>query len=459
MWRIGILLGLVRCNEVVPGIYGLGCATVGDKQYAVGGALQASEAKLNHLMYQLDLSQLSDPSWELMPAKLYQDALYPYIIQPSGTAKFTLVGGKKALASTNFLSFDSKSLSWQSNNASKLYRPTTNALLNSYPFAGGLVQSDVSSSEYILWGGVVQANDFSSQEFIPLTWSLNTDSGNWTQLDIKLSPTWYFSSTNVYKGGMFVVGGMTAKEDKVVSLDSIFRFDFVNRTWTELACSGANSGSRSHHSTVVVGNLLYLIGGHNITPVSDRVDVLNLDTLVWSTHYVPGLQGKTQGCLTYHQNKLVYSFGFGDPFDSRVQVIDTNNWSITKSSIPIPLGIILGGSIGGSLGGLALVLLCLYFYQRYQRIKNTNEIYQKQYQDQMRVYNELNRSRLIESNLHLPIEINLDLPKEPDLTFLSNDPSNLCLPPNLTQLDHNQLSNFFKNNVEIPKEWHKTDHI
>lgn len=452
---LAILVAAVLASDDIPGVYGLGCATVGTKIYALGGSMAATEKLPNRRVFSLDLNQLTSPEWEPTPLAIPYDAMYPGVAALNDS-HLMIIGGKKVSMEKGFYVFDPAA---KADSFSPMPPPNHFKIAGSsedqiyFPYAGGFIQS--SLTEYLFYGGFQFKNDLSDLSFSNFVYRFDSATNVWSDDNVREGPNTYFQSGNMYKDNLYVLGGLDAK-DRIQSLTQGWRYDPRLKNWSKFATSGIDPGNRSHHSAVVVDNLLYLVGGQNIKGIGERLDILNLDTLTWTTRKIPGLVGKIQGCLVHHEGKLVYGFGFSDPFTSSTITIDLRTYEVLPSNGPIPgdhpserlsLSVIIGLTIGCVLGVFAIVFLFL-LARRVKRIHRQNLEHQIVYRRQLDEYNKIANNNPIEP-----------LPPADEVPFTAAETSFGSTPSTLT---NNHLSSAypttftegnFSSNIEIPKEW------
>lgn len=422
----------------IPGIHGLGCVTIGSTQYAVGGFLGEDKSEANHQVFSLDLENLDPPLWKPTEILLRQGAGYASVARQGNTNNILVLGGHQIKLASGFYSLDTTE---QTAGALQLTSPTfPDSGTTVFPYGGGFLQNDQDISDYVYYGGIQYKGDLSAKKFIGYVKRYNDNAKAWVDETSSSGPRTYFNSGNIYKGALYILGGISEDRNATTSLSTVWRYDLVTRVWSQLNCKGERVGSRSHHSTTVLGNKLYLVGGKEGSIVSNRIDILNLDTLEWATVKVPGLEGRLLGCLAHYHDTLVYSFG--SPFSTTATAIDLTSYTIVKSPILVPLSTLSGITFGVVFGLITLSSTIFFLYRRYKRIRLANEQYRAQYAEQMRMYNE------IESNYPAPLETDIET-----LAVLGT-PESIGHQPNLSY--GSMISESL--NIEIPKEWFGPSH-
>ncbi|KAJ9062411.1 Negative regulator of mitotic exit [Entomophthora muscae] len=451
-----LLTGAV--GKEIPGVYGLGCASVGSKLYAFGGSMAAGEKRPNRKVFSLDLARPNSPAWKSTPLTIPYDAMYPGVAALNST-HLMIIGGKKVSIEEGFYSFNPAA---NQDSFSPMPPPNQFKLAGSdsdllyFPYAGGFMQ--ISKNQYLFYGGFQFKNDLSDASFVNFMHRFDSSTNQWSDDNPQGGPNTYFQSGNIYKNNLYVLGGLDAK-DRIQSLAQGWKYDPKLKVWSKFTTKGIDPGNRSHHSAVVVDNLLYVVGGQNIKSINGRIDVLDLDNLTWSTRKVPGLMGKLQGCLNHHEGKLFYSFGFSDPFTSSSVAIDLKSFEISSSDgaapkthapeEPTPISVVIGITVGCILGVFAIVFLVL-LARRVKQIHNQNVEHQIVYNRQLDEYNQI-----VSNN---PIE---PLPPVEEVPFPMVDGMLGSAPSTVTT---HYISSIYPtsftagnfSNIEIPKEWSST---
>ncbi|CAM9445880.1 unnamed protein product, partial [Heterosigma akashiwo] len=90
---------------------------------------------------------------------------------------------------------------------------------------------------------------------------------------------YYGQSMVQYKGALVFFGGSTGTQNTKRNL----RFDPESQQVEQLQTTGQPPSPRYKHQALVVGRHMYIFGGGNYKPPTDRIDVhrLDLDTLAW----------------------------------------------------------------------------------------------------------------------------------------------------------------------------------
>ncbi|KAJ9050868.1 hypothetical protein DSO57_1010207 [Entomophthora muscae] len=385
MYRILFSLAVVGVSgEQAPGIYGVGCAAIRDSLYVMGGSVAAGEKEPNRKVYKMELSELSPPQWEETSFVIPNDAMYVGVAPAANDSRLLMLGGKNVDLNKGFYSFgpdDSKFTPL--NPPSTIISSVTQEKLTKYPYGGGFVQTAPGSSEYIFYGGYeINSKGGNATTFM---YRYDASRNTWRDDKAKGGPQTFFNTGTVYNNALYVVGGSDAKEN-IMPLSKVWRYDFVRAEWANLNTNGIDPGNRAHHSAVVVGNRLYVVGGQNIQRINDRIDILNLDTLTWSTKQVSGLSGKLQGCLVHHKGNLMYGFGYSDPFTSKPLSVNLKTFKISQPRDPTPAPIIVGATVGGIIAILLTITAGLLCCKARRIRKDTAEMVAK-YDEQVRQYN------------------------------------------------------------------------
>eukprot|EP00241_Pyramimonas_parkeae_P011682 CAMPEP_0114240174 /NCGR_PEP_ID=MMETSP0058-20121206/8897_1 /TAXON_ID=36894 /ORGANISM="Pyramimonas parkeae, CCMP726" /LENGTH=216 /DNA_ID=CAMNT_0001352493 /DNA_START=98 /DNA_END=745 /DNA_ORIENTATION=- len=98
------------------------------------------------------------------------------------------------------------------------------------------------------------------------------------------------SATQTDARSIYVIGGRTASvSGRDFYYDDTLRLDIRTKRWERLCKSGPFS-ARANHTATLIGEELWLIGGHNLEEVMHDVHVLDLVTLTWKevTHCIAG---------------------------------------------------------------------------------------------------------------------------------------------------------------------------
>jgi len=129
-----------------------------------------------------------------------------------------------------------------------------------------------------------------------------------------------FHTSTMYKDMMIVFGGAICDGGPYKYYNDIHTLNVKTMVWKKIQCKGAILG-RSQHTSVVLGNIMIVIGGYDGHNIFDDVYLLNLNTFTWK-------QVKTNDCLSASQGITPQVFRIsparrpGFTFGRRIIVVD-----------------------------------------------------------------------------------------------------------------------------------------
>ncbi|KAJ9048992.1 hypothetical protein DSO57_1029164 [Entomophthora muscae] len=140
----------------IPGIHGLGCVTIGNTQYAVGGYLGEEKGEANLKVYSLDLDYLDPPLWKPTDIQLRQGAGYAGITRQGNTNNVLILGGNQIKLAGGFYSIDATG---QTPGALQLTSPTfpNPELLFSLMAAGSSKTIKIAVTMFIMVASSIKA--------------------------------------------------------------------------------------------------------------------------------------------------------------------------------------------------------------------------------------------------------------------------------------------------------------
>jgi hypothetical protein len=89
----------------------------------------------------------------------------------------------------------------------------------------------------------------------------------------------YGCTLDYYKDNLYLFGGT----DGTLFFNSLYKYDLKKDKWEILNTNGTCPSTRYKHSSLIIDNYLYIIGGGQYRPIDSNLDIykLNLDTLRW----------------------------------------------------------------------------------------------------------------------------------------------------------------------------------
>ena len=88
-------------------------------------------------------------------------------------------------------------------------------------------------------------------------------------------------SLNLYNNKVFLFGG---DNNETFYYNDLYTFDLITLTWNTITTYGEIPSNRSEHSSVIIGNKLWLYGGKNVNGYLGDLYTLDLDNLNWKKH-------------------------------------------------------------------------------------------------------------------------------------------------------------------------------
>ncbi|KAJ9058621.1 hypothetical protein DSO57_1010415 [Entomophthora muscae] len=361
------------------GLYAGGCALSGGSLYYIGGALGVGESNLSPYTLSLNLSrgfQIDDHGnapWETLKIKQGENFLpakYPSVIPLEDSKKLVMYGGKGIKQSKSFQVFDPESKSWKINTSfEKSWNSTIGDAASEnafYQFT--LTKNDNRVKNFIMYGGVSSTSN--SKLFNHVARNLNSLGPSWSILPGGYKKV-YGHVAAVFQEKLFIIGGVDAEDESLISMKHIPRFDVAAGLWNNAAAQGDIPESRTLHSAAQFNNIVYMTGGsaspESLEVISDDVYILDLNTLTWTRISVPGFQGSVSGCLAFYNGIIIHSFGYRYEPSSKTQIIDAFSWSLLNQSPPGEIkelqlsssGAYIFLIIGSTLGAVAVVGIIL----------------------------------------------------------------------------------------------------
>ncbi|KAJ9087499.1 hypothetical protein DSO57_1032778 [Entomophthora muscae] len=103
---------------------------------------------------------------------------------------------------------------------------------------------------------------------------------------------------------MYVIGGSNSSRILGEGNSKVRTYSIKSDSWTEMRTNGPEPSSSAGHSFLQNSHYIYLVGGE-----SDLLSRLDLRNMVWSSIRIPGLIGRSRGCLAYYNGHLIHAFG------------------------------------------------------------------------------------------------------------------------------------------------------
>ena len=123
------------------------------------------------------------------------------------------------------------------------------------------------------WDGKDTLNDLYSYSLHDKEWKRSETTGT-------PPPHRYRHTAVVFENSMFVFGGVDKQHCRYNDLQ---RLDLRNNVWSEVCTTGYIPSSRTFHRAVVVGNLMYLLGGYDGTDRLHDLYSIHVGTLTPSS--------------------------------------------------------------------------------------------------------------------------------------------------------------------------------
>ena len=88
-------------------------------------------------------------------------------------------------------------------------------------------------------------------------------------------------SLNLYNNKVILFGG---DKNETLYYNDLYQFDLITLTWNNITTYGEIPSNRSDHSSVIIGNKLWIYGGKNVNGYLNDLYTLDLDNLIWKKH-------------------------------------------------------------------------------------------------------------------------------------------------------------------------------
>lgn len=280
-------------------VYGGGCAVWRDKLFMIGGS--TASAKLSEDILVLDLG--GDRNWRVAskhPASQLGSSVTSVNMDKEG---IYFIGGTMP------------------NNAIpiKIYDPIKHTIT---PFkdevqvhsklpkkihsilGGSLVKNELIPSELIYYGGrVVQPKNNDTGIVLKELEIIGTVRNRKVYTNRNGQPSWA-QAAGIFNGTMYAIGGSNNSRILGEGNSQVRAYSIKEDSWTELSASGPEPPSAAGYSFTQYSHYIYMVGGE-----SDILSRLDLRNLTWSSTRVPGLVGRSRGCLSYYNGHLIHAFG------------------------------------------------------------------------------------------------------------------------------------------------------
>lgn len=290
-------------------VYGIGCAVSGDVLYALGGNQGTRGLRLN-------LS--SHAGWEQFELT-ERIGMHPSVA--AAEEGLYVLGGDGDPAGSVLRFLDTRTLLLQTR------RPVASEA--GFLARTSLVRSDLIPSEYISFGGRQRRTTW------PALREYDSVRGRWRQEEVHFHARHPIAAVN--NGSLYVIAG----------LDTVHIYSIRSKAWAASRTTGPAPRARGLTTTHHADRVFAVHEG--------TLFVLDLPTLAWSQHTIPGLEGRTHGCLAFHGGKLVHAFGLSETPSNTTQWIDLGSFRLDEAN-PIPA--LIGAGLLVCLG-VALAILCV----------------------------------------------------------------------------------------------------
>lgn len=322
----------------VPSVYGMGCAVSGDTLFALGG-------NQGTLGFRLDIKLPALANWTSFDVD-EEIGMYPSVAPHE--RGLIVVGGDRSLNGSPVRYFSSKTRRLKQ--GPTMARKEVGMLMKA-----SLVQNDLVPTEYISFGGK------QVQMRLPAMRMYDAKQEKWRLMALKSRKTYPEDRIAAVSNGVLYV--VVAGPDST-SADTVRTYDIQKKTWGTETTTGTPA-------PLVPGLAVAQNGSAIFAVLNSSLFVLDLPTLQWSQHEIPGLEGRTHGCLAHTKGHLIHAFGLAtDTVPSNTtQLIDLKRMALVDpASQPLPqkeasnqtlfymfLGIFLG---------VVMLLLLVYHVRR-----------------------------------------------------------------------------------------------
>jgi len=111
-------------------------------------------------------------------------------------------------------------------------------------------------------------------------------SGNWEVVEVKgddnVPPTRVAHAQAVLNDTLYIFGGRRGITMDEKPLADLWKFDWNEKTWEEVVCTGSIPEARSYHKLISAGNLLYCFGGCGASGRLSDLHSFDAKTSTWT---------------------------------------------------------------------------------------------------------------------------------------------------------------------------------
>ena len=144
---------------------------------------------------------------------------------------------------------------------------------------------------------------------------------------------------------IYIFGGRSGVDEFEQCVDDLWKFDTETKTWTPIKATGTPPSARSYHSSVSIGNSIYIFGGCASDERKADLHKLDTDTNVWTklaTSEAVG-RGGTPLVVSPDQRAIYILGGFYgvEAEDIHKYDVDKDQWTKMDMKLPEALSVAL----------------------------------------------------------------------------------------------------------------------
>ncbi|CAG8458290.1 13174_t:CDS:2 [Acaulospora colombiana] len=357
-----------RSTSVTPR-WGHTATLVNNTIYFIGGKSNIDLYVTDFLALSVSTSfSISSPPW--IPLNNTQ---VPFLVGHTATpgdvnnSKILIFGGSLTDPGLNFSSiidfipkfyvYDPPNDSWLvpnlsifSNGPSRRYQHSAVTLgvqTDSKWVVGNVTDDDSENGQMIIYGGYVDDTTGSpTANILEDFWGMNSvNMDTWVGYPVlESSPgrLCQHTASVINKTKMVVLGGV--REDGLMSMATVYVYDFVKLTWSNYTVTGQVPAPRRDHSAVVSGPRIIIYGGADLNGTTIYNDAAELDTTTWKWSAQPTINtppGRFQHTATLIGANMIVGFGKTNvdfsTADNNIYILNVINWTWVDTYVPTVL--------------------------------------------------------------------------------------------------------------------------
>ncbi|KAI9298592.1 galactose oxidase [Neoconidiobolus thromboides FSU 785] len=360
---------------------GGGCELVNDDLYYISGEKTGTNLGIgvkNEEFIKINLkegiSQEEKKSkWQIIQKDIDFSGKYPSFL--GNDQKLYLIGGYRTKVESPIRIYDIKTSTWKTSDSGSLEVEYDKKKYPYMPYFSSVSFLDNNRKNMFTYGGLTKVNN---EEVV-----LNTGDYYDTLKDflvpIESTDSIFLAGHSSFSkdGNIYILGGYGYTTGQFLEFNTIMKFDYSASKWSNITAKGTFPSGRVGHSTFLLNDKLYLLGGTNDVDSKKVIDensvyILDTTTWAWESVKIDGYKPAFAGCLKSYNSHLVYLFGYNNNgLNDKMQFINIGTQKLVQDlpkleTIELRLDIILGCTISGAT---ILILVVAYYYIRYRRKK------------------------------------------------------------------------------------------